>query len=45
MSKTNINVTVTDTDIKSIMNKLFSKEPLKDSYVSKFGNLLSSPDS
>lgn len=40
MSKTNINVTVTDTDIKSIMNKLFSKEPLKDSYVELFTNLM-----
>ena len=40
MSKTNINVTVTDTDIRSIMNKLFSKEPLKDSYVELFTNVM-----
>lgn len=40
MSRTKINVTVTDTDIRSIMNKLFSKEPLKDSYVELFTNLM-----
>jgi len=40
MSKTNINVTVTDTDIRSIMNKLFTKEPLKDSYVELFTNVM-----
>jgi hypothetical protein len=40
MSKANINVTVSDTDIRSIMNKLFSKEPLKDSYVELFTNVM-----
>lgn len=37
---TKINVTVTDTDVRSMMNKIFSKEPLKDSYVELFTNLM-----
>lgn len=40
MSRTKINVTITDNDVRAILSKLFSKEQLKDSYVELLTNVM-----